>query len=304
MFAVRLTDEWVAWVAALAAPPHRRLAGRRADVVVGIVMASGRRTAASWWRAAGLGERFRSSSSFLGSVGRTAIEVAAVLRRITLDRIDAGDRLVFASDDPPTKRSGPEVPGAGLPPNPTPGPAGSKCLSGPRWVVLSRVARHELHGAIGRPVLGPLDVRTKDVPTVPPTAGITVRTKIELAATAVTWLGSPLPSAGRTPWLVVDGGSAQREFLKPAKQAGVVVVARLRKDAALSDRPPAPPPGQKRGRGRPPISAQNRLSLAKRAGPRRGWRTVAARSTKGGGWRSGPRRSWRRGDRPGAWCGS
>ena len=41
MFA--LTAEWAAWIAALAAPLQRRLA----DVVVGIVMASGRRTAAS-----------------------------------------------------------------------------------------------------------------------------------------------------------------------------------------------------------------------------------------------------------------
>ncbi len=151
VFAVRLTTEWAAWVAALAAPLHRRLAWRLAEVVVGILMASGRRTAASWWRAAGIGVRFRSYYYFLGSLGRKAIEVAAVLLRIVLDRVDAGDRLVFAIDDTPTERYGPEVQGSSIHHNPTPGPAGSQVLYGHSWVVLSRVVRHEHHGAIGLP---------------------------------------------------------------------------------------------------------------------------------------------------------
>jgi hypothetical protein len=50
-----LTAEWIAWVTALAVPLDARLAGRLADVVLGILLASGRRTAASWWRAAGIG---------------------------------------------------------------------------------------------------------------------------------------------------------------------------------------------------------------------------------------------------------
>jgi hypothetical protein len=79
-----LTAEWAAWVAALAVQLHRRLAWRLADVVVGIMTASGRRTAASWWRAARVGVRFRSYYYFLGGVGRKAVEVAAVLLRIAL----------------------------------------------------------------------------------------------------------------------------------------------------------------------------------------------------------------------------
>src|SRR5262249_9015353 len=130
VFATRLTAEWAAWVAALAAPLHRRSARRLADVVVGILMASGRRTAASWWRAAGVGDRFRCYYYCLGSIGRKAIELAAVILRITLDRIAPGDRPVFAIDDTPTKRYGPEVQGAGIHHNPTPGPAGSKFLYG------------------------------------------------------------------------------------------------------------------------------------------------------------------------------
>jgi hypothetical protein len=112
-------------------------------------------------------------------------------------------------------------------------------------------------------------------------AGITFRTKIEMAAGLVGWLRAQLPADAPPPWVVVDGGYAKREFLKPAVRAGFVVVARLRKDAALFDRPPVVPPGRKRPRGRPPIYGKNRLSLAKRAGQRRGWQTVEARSTTG-----------------------
>ena len=60
MFAVHLTAEWTAGIAALAAPLPRRLAWRLARGVAGILLASGRRTAASWGRAAAGGARFRS----------------------------------------------------------------------------------------------------------------------------------------------------------------------------------------------------------------------------------------------------
>jgi hypothetical protein len=280
VFAIKLTAEWAAWATTLAAPLHRRLAWRLPTVLNGILLAAGRRTAASWWRAAGVGDRFRSYYYFLDSAGRKAVELAAVLLGIVHDRIDSGDRLLFAIDDTPTERYGPKVQGAGIHHNPTPGPAGSKFLYGHSWVVLSRIARHERHGAIGLPLLGRLYARKKDVPALPPSAGITFRTKLQMAAETVDWLRSQLPG-GRAHWVAVDGGYAKREFLKPAIRAGFVVVARLRKDAALYDLPPVLPPGQRRGRGRPPIYGKGRLSLAKRAGQARGWQEVEARSTAG-----------------------
>jgi len=54
----------------------------------------------------------------------------------------------------------------------------------------------------------------------------------------------------------------------------VVVVGRLRKDAALRDLPPKLKKGQRRGRGRPRKYGKNKLSLAKRAGQNRGWQTI------------------------------
>jgi DDE superfamily endonuclease len=264
--AVRLTAQWAAWVAALAAPLHRRWAWRLAQVVVGILLAHGRRTVASWWRAAGIGEPFGSSSYFLGSVGRKATAVAAVVFGLLRDRIDPGGRLLLAVDDTPTKRYGPKVQGAGVHHNPTPGPAGSKFLSGHSWVVLNRIVRHERGGTIGLPLLGRLSIREKDLPKLPGSTDWEFRTQPRLAAELITWAGSLATGGAQRPWAVVDGSYANREFLKPAKKAGLVVVARLRRDAKLYDLPPVLKPGQKRGPGRPPTSGKNRLSLAKRGG--------------------------------------
>jgi hypothetical protein len=281
VFAVSLTAEWREWAAALAAPLHGRLAWRLVQVLAGILLASGRRTASRWFQAARVGSGFRSYYYFLDSVGRKTQQVAAALLKIVTRRIDSGDRLVFAIDDTPTKRYGPKVQGAGVHHNPTPGPAGSKFLYGHSWVTLSRVVHHARCGVIGLPLLGMLYVRKKDVPGLPAGAGITFATKLEMAAEAVTWLRSQLPGDAKPPWVVVDGGYAKREFLKPATKAGFVVVARLRKDAALCDLPPALPPGRKRGRGRPPTYGKGHLSLAKRAGQTRGWKQVTVKATTG-----------------------
>jgi DDE superfamily endonuclease len=282
VFAVSLTAEWMAWVAALAAPLHRRSAWRLAAVVAGILLAQGRRTASSWWRAAGIGTHFRSYYYFLDSVGRKTTAVAAVVFGLLRSPLDGpGERLLLALDDTPTKRYGPEVQGAGVHHNPTPGPAGSKFLYGHSWVVLSRIAHHDHSGTIGLPLLGRLYIRDKDLPRLPEAIAWEFRTKPQLAAEMITQAGLWAEGTERRPWAVVDGGYANREFLKPAKKAGFVVVARLRRDAQLYDLPAAPKPGRKRGPGRPPTYGKNRLSLAKRAGQQRGWQTIEAKTTTG-----------------------
>jgi len=73
-------------------------------------------------------------------------------------------------------------------------------------------------------------------------------------------------------WVVVDGFYAKKPFLGPAKQDGWVVVSRLRRDAQLWDLPASERrPGQ---RGPLPTYGKKRLSLAKRAGQKRGWQEV------------------------------
>ena len=56
---------------------------------------------------------------------------------------------------------------------------------------------------------------------------------------------------------------------------GVVVIGRLRKDAALRSVPPKLKKGKRRGRGRPRKYGKKRYSLAKRAGQKSGWQTIA-----------------------------
>ena len=75
--------------------------------------------------------------------------------------------------------------------------------------------------------------------------------------------------------VVADGFYAKRPFLKPAAAVGVTVISRLRKDAGLRT-VPRRPRGRRRP-GRPAVYGSGRISLAKRAGQRRGWRIVPVR---------------------------
>jgi hypothetical protein len=137
------------------------------------------------------------------------------------------------------------------------------------------VVRHPLWGAIGLPLLARMYVRRRDIAAQGLTAlrRVTFQTKLVMAAELVQWAATWLHVRGRALWVVADGAYAKRPFLKKALAAGAIVVSRLRKDAALFDVPVAVPAGQ-RGPGRPRTYGPNKLSLAKRAGQRRGWQVV------------------------------
>ena len=281
MSASILLAPWDAWVTALAAPLHRRLAWRLPIILTGLILASGRRTATSWWRAAQLTTGLRSYYYFLDVTGRKADAIARVVLRLATTIIADSGPPLFALDDSPTKRSGTKVQGAGVHHNPTPGKAGSKFLYGHSWVTLSRVVRHPLWGTLGLPLLARLYVRKVDLPKLPANTRIPFRTKLQLAAEMLTTLVADRPQAEPHAWVVVDGGYCMREFLRPVIKAGLTVVARLRSDAALFDLPPVLPPGTKRGRGRPPVDGKNVVSLVKRAGQKRGWSEVRSTTASG-----------------------
>src|SRR5262249_34501299 len=112
----------------------------------------------------------------------------------------------------------------------------------------------------------------KDVPRLPPEQRWPFRTKLELAVAQLRWLRPWVAGWAEALWVVVDGGYAKKEFLRPAQQEGFTVVGRLRKDAALCTLPPAARrPGQ---RGPLPTYGKERISLAKRAGQKGGWEQV------------------------------
>jgi len=258
------------WIKSLSSLLHATHAWRLAPLLRGMLFARGRRTVTSWLRAGELGDDFQGYYYFLGALGRKVKSFAGLLLQLAVQTIHPGERLLFAIDDTPTKRYGPHVQGAGIHHNPTPGPAEQKFVYGHVWVTLSWVVRHTLWGTIGLPLLACLYVRRANIADLPRRSGVKFQTKLEQAAAMVEWLVGWLTYLEKTLWVVVDGAYIKTPFLKRALKAGATVIGRLRKDAALWSVPEAVAPSQRR-RGRPRKYGGARISLAKRAGHRRGW---------------------------------
>jgi DDE superfamily endonuclease len=258
------------WFSALAAALDPRSAPRLARLLLGALLARGRRTVTRWIRAAGLSAEFRPCYTTVAAAGKRADLIAAHLAHTVVKPLVASaPRLTFALDDTPTPRYGPYVQGAGTHHNPTPGPAGSPFVYGHVWVVLGLLAAHPTWGTVALPLLARLYVRQKDLAGIPRRHRPAFRTKLELAVELVRWAVTWLGFLGKRLWVVADGAYAQGPFLKPVAGLGVTVVSRLRKDARLCT-VPVPRPGR---RGRPRVYGERRIALAKRAGQRRGWAT-------------------------------
>ena len=259
----------------MAAGLHARNRWRLPLLLVGILFANGRRTVTTWLRAAGVSDNYADYYYFLAALGRKTESVATQLLALLLRVLPLAERLLLVIDDSPTKRYGPKVEGADIHHNPTPGPADQKYLYGHIWVTISLALRHPKWGAMALPLRAMLYVRRQTMPSIPKCRGWRFASKLQLAARLLEWIVPILKKAGKTVWVVVDGGYTKRPFLKRALALSkVVVVGRLRKDAALRDLPPKLGKGQRRGRGRPRKYGKNKISLAKRAGHRRGWLTT------------------------------
>lgn len=265
-------QDWNHTVDWLAAPLHGRLRWRLPALLWGVLFAGGRRVVAAWIRAAGLSHDFQNCYFLLQSVGRRWREVGMRLLVLVLVKVlKDHERVLLAIDDSPTKRSGPRVQGAGIHHDPTPGPTGNAFCYGHVWVTLAVVVRHRLWGAIGLPIYSWLYVRAQDVPKLPKCCRWVFQTKLEQAADLVLRAAKTLQVHGKAVWCVADGASARRPFVKPLLTAGVTLVGRLRKDAALCDLPPVEKTRAKQRRGRKRKYGLNRISLAKRAAHRCGW---------------------------------
>jgi DDE superfamily endonuclease len=251
---------------------QRRSALRLPLLLCGLLFAKGRRTVTSWFRAAGIAADYRPAYVTVCAVGRRATAMAGSTLHTVKPLLGRG-RLTVAIDDTPTGRYGPCVEGAGIHHNPTPGPAGEKYVYGHVWVTLAALAKHPDWDTLALPLQGQLYIRRADLDKLPPDRRRPFRTKLAMAAAQLDWLQTWAGARFEALWVVVDGAYAKRPFLRPARAAGVTVVSRLRKDAALWSVPVLPPP-EERGPGRPPTYGKRRLSLAKRAGHRGGWQEV------------------------------
>ena len=120
-------------------------------------------------------------------------------------------RLLLVIDDSPTKRYGPKVEGADVHHNPTPGPADQPFLYGHVWVTISLALRHPRWGSLALPLRALLYVRQQTMATIPKCRRWPrFATKLQLAARLVEWIVPLLKQAGKTVWLVVDGGYTKR----------------------------------------------------------------------------------------------
>jgi hypothetical protein len=268
-------EEWSQWSEWLAAGLHARNRWRLPVLLIGMLFAGGRRTVTTWLRAAGVSDDYQDYYYFLACVGRKSESIATRLLALVACTLRLPERLLLVIDDSPTKRYGPHVEGADVHHNPTPGPAQQPFLYGHMWVTISLALRHPLFGALALPLRALLYVRQQTIAKIPKSRSWgRFATKLQLAARLVEWIMPLLKNAGRTVWLVVDGGYTKRPFLRRALATGVTIVGRLRKDAALRDLPPKLKRGARRGRGRPRKYGTHKLSLAKRAGQQGGWETV------------------------------
>ena len=259
------------WFDRLASCLDRRSGQRLPLLLAGILFACGRRTVTSWFRAAGITDDFRPAYHTVYAVGRRTDWMASQVLAAVQPLMPTG-RLLVGLDDSPTARYGPCVEGAGIHRNPTPGPAGEKHVYGHVWVTLAWLAQHPDRGPVALPLHASLYVRHQDVAQLPPEYHWPFRTKLELAAAQLRWLKTWVGQRAESIWAAVDGFYAKRPFLKPAQAEGIVVVSRLRQDAALWSVPPRTRrPGQP---GPLPTYGKQRLSLAKRAGQKRGWEQV------------------------------
>jgi hypothetical protein len=261
------------WIARLQSQIDRRVRDLFPLVFCGLLFTpERRRTCTSWFRAGGVTREFRRAYRVIGLTGRKTEALAtSVLYDIANAPAGAGQkRIKLALDDTPSKRYGPYVEGAGIHHNPTPGPANQAFVYGHNFVTLAWMVEHPAWGTIALPLRAELYVRKKDVPQIPPERRPTFRTKLVQAAEMIEWAGTTLAGEGKSIWLAVDGGYANRPIIQAAKRKGITLFGRLRKDAALRDLPGPQPAGK---RGRKPKYGTNVISLAKRAGHQQGWKT-------------------------------
>src|SRR5262245_61038924 len=143
---------------ALASWLDRRSAARLPLLLLGALFARGRRTVTSWFRAGGIATDFRQAYVTVCAAGRR-VDHLAVSTVLAVTPLLGPGRLLLAIDDTPTPRWGPEVEGAGVHHNPSPGPAGERFVYGHVWVSLAALAEHPDCGALALPLQAKLYIR-------------------------------------------------------------------------------------------------------------------------------------------------
>lgn len=268
---VPLTGTLAQLAAAMSRVLDTRIAFRLPIVLAGAILASGRRTAASWFRCAGVTDDWDRFYELLQAIGKSAALLAFPIIQVLVRRFDPGEGgyWTLAIDDSPTKRFGRRVEAANIHRHPTPGPGDGQWLYGHNWVCLAMLLDHRLFGVIALPLWSRLYVRKPDVDELKQRYGWEFRTKNQLALEMLRQVFRTLRALGSRARMVVvfDGAYAARELIRPLLSEGATVVTRLRRNAKLFDLP-VNRTGQ---RGRPRKYGKHRIVLSTRAGKPEGW---------------------------------
>ena len=107
-------ESWSEWSNWLAAGLDARNRWRLPVLLVGMLLASGRRTVTTWLRAAGVSDDYQDYYYFLVGVGRKSELIATRLVALVLATLPLAERVLLVIDDSPTRRYGPKVEGADL----------------------------------------------------------------------------------------------------------------------------------------------------------------------------------------------
>jgi hypothetical protein len=268
---MKLSENWSEAAQQMERGLHRRLRKSWWVILFGMLMATGRRTISSWLRAAGVVDNHQGYYYAVASIGRKAEELG---RRLLVSMMslfpEDPPRVDLIVDDTPSKRFGPKVQGAGIHHNPTPGPSGASFCYGHIWVTLAVLVKHAW-GVTAIPSRSLMYIRKKDGLALPESISWVFQTKLELAVTLVREAVETLHSFGKRVRIITDGGYTKKEFVREVMKFGVILVGRLRKDAALWDLPPDSPV---RRRGRPRIYGLNKLRVEEQVASNLGWTSL------------------------------
>ncbi|MEZ6064680.1 MAG: transposase [Planctomycetaceae bacterium] len=215
-------------------------------------------------RATGLSPDFQNCYYFLQSLGRRWRDIGGrLLVLVLLKVLKDHERVLLAIDDSPTKRYGPKVQGRASTTTPRRGRPARRSA----WTRVGDAGGGGAASAVGdhRPadLLGCTSARGRaQAPEVLP-LDVPDQARTSGTADLILRAATTLQAHGKAVWCVADGAPTPSGRSRPLLKAGVTLVGRLRKDAALHDLPPV----QDQTRGRPRTYGLNRLSLAKRARP-------------------------------------
>ena len=196
---------------------------------------------------------------FLASLGRKSESVATQLLVLVLRTLPLPERLLAVIDDSPTKRYGPEGRRGRHSPQPHARPSRPEVSVRPHLghAVVGRAASNV--GRVGLAVAGDALRASKDDAHDSAPAAMEVPHQARLGSDVRGVDRSAREKAGKTLWMVVDGFYT-KSFLKRVLAEGVVVVGRLRKDAA--SRSATPTQARPAAWSRPPRGSTGRIAIS------------------------------------------